>query len=58
MKLKTNPNATTTQKVLIAFEGDEAGNTLALEGDEAGNTLVVSGDDAQTKPIEDSDNGE
>ncbi|WP_172724003.1 hypothetical protein [Neorhizobium sp. T25_27] len=28
--------------VLVAFEGDEAGNVLALEGDEAGNTLKIS----------------
>jgi hypothetical protein len=27
--------------VLVAFEGDEAGNVVALEGDEAGNTLKV-----------------
>ncbi|MCM2499898.1 hypothetical protein [Neorhizobium galegae] len=27
--------------VLVAFEGDEAGNVLALEGDEAGNSLKL-----------------
>ncbi|MCQ1771315.1 hypothetical protein NOI24_08390 [Neorhizobium galegae] len=27
--------------VLVAFEGDEAGNVVALEGDEAGNTLKL-----------------